>query len=146
MTIVDEMHKIPPIKIDVLSDQSRKCPTPIVAAIMPKTINATVILPDLPTFIRLLKLNSSPRANSRKMTPISLHVSMFCMSCTLGSNDTCGPVKTPAIIYPSKIGSLNFLHTTEVIPAAMRIKARSVIKGYSCIIVVIFQKQSKKMR
>ena len=54
----------------------------------------TVAVP--PTFISFLTLKSSPRLKSRKMTPISPHVSMLETSRTVGSTLTAGPASTPA--------------------------------------------------
>jgi hypothetical protein len=51
-----------------------------------------------PTRINFLKLNSRPRLNKRKITPISASVSMFSTSATVGKSLKWGPTRKPAII------------------------------------------------
>ncbi len=52
----------------------------------------------LPTWKRRLKLNSKPKANSRKMIPISDHSLMTAVSMMVGKRLKCGPTRKPATI------------------------------------------------
>ena len=76
-----------------------------------------VIIADLPTLSIFLKLNSSPRPKSRKITPISAHKLRFSRSLTVGSKSKYGPAKMPASTYPSTIGCFSFLQISVVMPA-----------------------------
>ena len=49
-----------------------------------------------PTLTIFLKLNSSPRANRRKMTPMSDQVWMLAVSMTEGVSAKCGLAMKPA--------------------------------------------------
>ena len=51
-----------------------------------------------PTFISFLKLNSNPKAKSKKITPISDHVWILAVSMTEGVSVKCGLARNPATI------------------------------------------------
>ena len=87
--------------------------------------NSAVIDASPPTRMSFLKLNSSPRLNSRKITPISANVSIFSTSATVGSSLKCGPTRKPAMIYQSTSGCLILRNINVVTAPAMRISARS---------------------
>ena len=50
----------------------------------------------LPTWNSRLKLNSNPKANSRKMIPISDHSLMTAVWVMVGKRLKCGPTRKPA--------------------------------------------------
>ena len=54
-----------------------------------------------PTFINFLKLKSSPKANNRKITPISAQIRILSTSVTVGICSMEGPASIPATIYPN---------------------------------------------
>ena len=82
-----------------------------------------------PTFISFLKLNSSPKLNSKKITPISAHTSTLFISVIEGKKSKWFPAKNPAIRYPKTRGCFIFLNNKTAIPAVIRINPRSLIKG-----------------
>ena len=98
-----------------------------------------------PTFISFLKLNSSPKAKSRKITPISDQVWIFAVSTTEGVKEKCGLQRNPATIYPKTNGCFNFLKISVMTPAQIKISAKSLIRGAKCDIVydfIVFQVQN----
>jgi hypothetical protein len=96
MMVVDEMQMIPPRKMlsIVLQPSSWPRKKPAVAINVCSVSAVTPAVP--PTATSFLKLNSSPKLNRRKITPISLHVVMFFSSATVGKKPTCGPTSSPA--------------------------------------------------
>ena len=83
-----------------------------------------------PTFISFLKLNSRPRLNSRKITPISAQTSTLLMSVMEGKKSKLFPAKKPATKYPKTRGCLIFLNNKTDTPAVIKINPKSLIKGY----------------
>ena len=65
-------------------------------SIMPMMMATAAMIGAAPIFSIFLNENSSPRANSRKMTPMSLHVCTPSMSVTLGMYVMFGEAKKPA--------------------------------------------------
>ncbi len=55
---------------------------------MKQTVTSAVMPEVPPTFATFLKLNSSPRLNSRKITPSSDQTLMLSSSSTVGTNVT----------------------------------------------------------
>jgi hypothetical protein len=86
--VVDDMDNIPPRNTEFIVLHPNRCPTikPI-SNILITSVVAVINAAD-PTFINFLKLNSSPRAKSKKTTPISAQVLMFSISPTVGKMRT----------------------------------------------------------
>jgi hypothetical protein len=82
-----------------------------------------------PTLTNFLKLNSSPKAKSKKMTPISDHVWILAVSMTEGVSVKCGLAKNPATMYPNTKGCFRRLKTSVMTPAQIKISAKSLIRG-----------------
>jgi len=80
-------------------------------------LSVAVIMADFPTLTIFLKLNSSPKLNSKNITPISAHKFKFSLSVTVGTKLKNGPAKIPASKYPKTIGCFNFLKTSVVMAA-----------------------------
>ena len=82
--VVDDIDNIPPRKMEFIVDHPSRCPIkyPTISIVITSVI--AVIKAVDPTFISFLKLNSSPRANNRKTTPISAQRLMFSTSTTVG--------------------------------------------------------------
>ena len=77
--VVDDMHSIAPRNMEFISSHPSSRPAVNPSDIMPITMVAVAIMAVLPTCSSFLKLNSSPRANSRNSTPICPHVSTLLM-------------------------------------------------------------------
>ena len=75
MTLEEDMDIMPPRKRLSMVDQPRAEPTTRPTMNMPMQLVPAVMRAELPTLSSFLKLNSSPRAKSRKMMPISDHCS-----------------------------------------------------------------------
>ena len=82
-----------------------------------------------PTLTNFFILNSRPKANNRKITPISAHVEMPVLSETDGNKSIYGPAMIPTTIYPKTNGCFIFLNKSVMIPAITRINAKSVTKA-----------------
>ena len=82
-----------------------------------------------PTFISFLKLNSSPKLNNKKITPISAQTYTLLMSFMEGKKSKWLPAKNPAINYPRTKGCLIFLNNKTATAAVIRINPKSLIKG-----------------
>jgi len=65
---------------------------------MLKITHTAAMIGPMPIFTILRNENSKPSVNMMKMTPISDHVWILCVSLTEGIYDMCGPVKKPAKI------------------------------------------------
>ena len=63
---------------------------------MPVTMTAAAMTAVPPTPSSLRNENSSPMANSRKMTPMSAQILMLAGSVTEGTHGTAGPATSPA--------------------------------------------------
>ena len=96
MMVVELIERIPPRKRLSIMAQPRARPVRNPAPIIKDTVTMVVTTAVPPTFINLRKLNSRPRLNSRKITPISLQVTRFFSSMTDGTRFTCGPTSRPA--------------------------------------------------
>ena len=96
MMVVELMDRMPPRNTLSMPLQPRSCPVAYPAPSMKSTVVIAVTAAAPPTCINFLKLNSSPRPKSRKMTPISDQVRMFASSVTVGTNFTWGPTRKPA--------------------------------------------------
>ena len=73
MTVVELMERRPPRKRLSIMVQPRALPAIMPTRNMPMHMVPAVMRALLPTLSSFLKLNSRPRANSRKMMPISDH-------------------------------------------------------------------------
>ena len=128
-TAVDDIDSIPPRKMLVMCENPIRFPAVYPRNIIPDTITTAATTAVLPTLISLRKENSRPIANSRNITPMSAHILMFAVSATVGRNGTAGPARIPATIYPSTTGCFSHLNNTVTTPAAIKITAKSEIKG-----------------
>jgi len=72
--VVDDMAIIPPRKRQSIRFQPNAMPTPMPSNIMQKITVQAAITAVPPTLTIFLKLNSSPKANNKKITPMSAHV------------------------------------------------------------------------
>ena len=97
MMVVEDMDIRPPRKMDSIELQPRACPTMLPVTNMPTQTQPAVIRALLPTLSSFLKLNSSPRAKSRKMMPISDHCSTDSL-LEMPNSPRCGPTMKPAMI------------------------------------------------
>ena len=129
------MAIIPPKKMQSIRFHPNPVPTATPSSIMQKIMVHAAIMAAPPTFTIFLKLNSSPNANNKKMTPISAHVCMFAVSITEGVYAMWGLAKKPATTYPNTNGCFSFLKTRVIIPAHININAKSAIKGAKCDII-----------
>ncbi len=132
--VVELMQIIPPRNSASILLQPKAEPTRKPRMIIPKMMVSVAMMAGPPTFTIFLKLNSSPRAKSRKMTPISDHTWMLAASITDGVRGKWGLAIKPATRYPSTRGCFNFLKTSVIMPAEMRISARSAMSGASSFI------------
>ena len=82
--VVDDMDSIPPRKRLFMCPQPSASPAEYPNIIIAPTIVRALIMAVPPTFISFLKLKSSPKANRRKITPISAHIWIFAESVTIG--------------------------------------------------------------
>ena len=123
------MAIIPPKKM-----QSIRFPPKAVPTATPNNIIQNIIYctssdySGSPTFTIFLKLNSSPKANSKKITPMSAQVCMFAVSITEGYK--------PCEDWPKACNDITqnqrlfqFLNNSVIIPAQISINAKSAIKG-----------------
>ena len=94
--VVDEMANMPPKKRLEKYDHPSAVPHSMPAAIMSAISVTAVMTAALPTLSSRTMLNSRPRPNIRKITPISDHVEMPSESATLGNQSTAGPIRKPA--------------------------------------------------
>ena len=84
MIVVDDIDNIPPRKMEFIVPHPNNCPTKYPMSNMLITSVIAVIKAVEPTFMSFLKLNSSPSAKSRNITPISAHILIFSISPTVG--------------------------------------------------------------
>lgn len=96
--VVDDMAIIPPRKRQSILCQPKQNPIPKPNKIMKNMIVHAATIADPPTFMIFLGLNSRPKANKRKITPISAHVLTSDASVTLAMYGMWGPVRKPATI------------------------------------------------
>ena len=82
--VVDDMDNIPPRKMEFIVPHPNNCPTRKPMSNILTTSVVAVIKAVEPTFMSFLKLNSSPSAKSKKITPISAHILIFSISPTVG--------------------------------------------------------------
>jgi len=94
--VVELIQIIPPRNRASILLQPKADPTRNPSTIMPKMMVRVVMMAGPPALTIFLKLNSSPRANSRKMTPISLQTWMLAVSITDGVRVKCGLAMKPA--------------------------------------------------
>src|SRR5690606_28335742 len=80
MIVVDDMERMAPKKILSIKFQPSNFPVVKPTIIISTICTAAVILADPPTLTSFLKLNSSPKLNSKKITTISAHTSTFSIS------------------------------------------------------------------
>ena len=130
--VVEDIAIIPPKKIQSIRFQPKEVPTVIPSNIIQNIIVQAAIIAAPPTLTIFLKLNSKPKANKRKITPISAQVCIFAVSITEGVYAMCGLARKPATTYPKTNGCFNFLNSSVIIPAQINIKAKSAIKGAKC--------------
>lgn len=78
------IDNIPPRKMEFMVPHPNNCPTKYPMSNMLITSVIAVIKAVEPTFMSFLKLNSSPSAKSRNITPISAHILIFSISPTVG--------------------------------------------------------------
>ena len=88
MMVVDDIDIIAPRKMLSIVVQPTALPTAKPRVNIPMHRQTATIMALLPTFISFLKLNSSPRAKSRKMIPISDHYSTVAVPVTFGKSPT----------------------------------------------------------
>ena len=85
----------------------------------------TAVVPEVgPTATSFRRLNSSPSANMRRMTPSSESVWTIPTSATSGTG-TCGPTMRPARMYPSTTGCRSRSKRTVVTAATPRTTTRA---------------------
>ena len=97
--VVEDIDNIPPRKRLFICPQP--CDKPVISRCHHTCNNgygSTTAVP--PTFINFLKLKSSPKANNRKITPISAQIRILSTSVTVGICSMEGPASIPATIYP----------------------------------------------
>ena len=73
MMVVEDMDSSPPRKMPSMVVQPINWATMMPRMNMPTLLTIAMVMAALPTLTSFLKLNSSPRANRRKMIPISDH-------------------------------------------------------------------------
>ena len=78
------MAIIPPKKMQSMRFHPKAVPTATPNNIIQNIIVQAAIIAAPPTFTIFLKLNSNPKANSKKITPISAQVCIFAVSITEG--------------------------------------------------------------
>ena len=128
MMVVDDMASIPPKKILSITLHPIRYPEKKPTQNM-MTISATeAMMAVAPTLKSFRKLNSRPRANSKKMIPISDHSCTEFCSMMVGNRLKWGPTKKPATMYPNTNGCFNSLNITVITPAEMRMSAKSLTK------------------
>ena len=96
MMVVDDMEIMPPRNRASILLQPKLEPTVNPRKIMPKMMVRAAMTAGPPTFTIFLKLNSRPRANRRKITPMSDQVWMLAVSMTEGVRAKCGLAMKPA--------------------------------------------------
>ena len=128
MMVVEDIESIPPRKIRSIWVQPIAPPISMPVTNIPANMVPAVIRALLPTFRSFLKLNSRPRANSRKIIPISDHCSTFSGLVRPGKRPKWGPTRKPATMYPSISGCFNALKIRVMMPAEMNIRARSLTR------------------
>ena len=84
MMVVEDMASMPPRKMQSIWLQPNSSPVQAPTYIMHRMMARAAMMGAAPIFRIFLNENSSPRAKSRKMTPISLHTWMPWPSVTLG--------------------------------------------------------------
>ena len=82
--VVEDMAIIPPKKMQSIRCHPKLIPTPIPKRIIQNIMVQAAMTAVPPTFTIFLKLNSSPNANRRKITPISAQVLILAESITEG--------------------------------------------------------------
>ena len=127
MIVVEDIAIMPPRKRQSMRCQPKLIPTPIPNSIMQKIIVQAAMTAEPPTFTIFLKLNSRPSANNKNITPISAHILIFAVSITEGVKGIWGLARKPATTYPSTKGCFNFLNSSVMTPAQIKISARSAI-------------------
>ena len=135
--VVEDMAIIPPRKILSIRCQPKPVPTVIPKRIIQNIMVQAAMIAAPPTFTIFLKLNSSPSANRRNITPISAQVCILAVSITEGVYGICGLARKPATTYPSTNGCFSFLNNSVMIPAQIRINAKSFIKVAKCDILFV---------
>ena len=135
---VEDMDSIPPRKIQLVCEKPIALPAVYPRNIMPQTMITVENMAEAPTLISFLNEKSSPMANRRKITPISAHILILAWSETVGNREMEGPAIIPATIYPTMTGCPSHLKMTVMIPAIIKIVARSDIKGATSDIGVTF--------
>ena len=96
--MVEDMDSIPPKKILSMVLQPIASPSIIPSISMPIICTSADMMPVAPTVTSLCRLNSSPRLNIRKITPISAHNVILAESPIVGIKLTTGPMRNPARI------------------------------------------------
>lgn len=136
--VVEDMAIIPPKKRQSILLHPKPEPTATPSIIIQKMTVHAAITAGPPTFTIFLKLNSSPKAKSRNITPISAQTWMLACSITEGVKGMWGLAKKPATTYPSTRGCFNFLKTSVIMPAHINMRAKSDIKGSNSDIMFAF--------
>ena len=94
--VVELMQIMPPRNRASILLHPKADPTTKPRKIMPMMMVRAAIMAGPPTLTIFLKLNSSPNAKSRKMTPISDHTWMLAASITEGVRVKWGLAMNPA--------------------------------------------------
>ena len=76
------MASIPPKKMQSIFPQPKRCPITMPSIIMQKMMVTVEMMGDAPIFRIFLKEKSSPKENSRNITPMSAHVCISAWSTT----------------------------------------------------------------
>ena len=84
MMVVEDIAIMPPRNRQSILLHPKAEPTAMPSMIMQKMTVQAAITAGPPTLTIFLKLNSSPNAKSRKMTPMSAHTFMLALSMTEG--------------------------------------------------------------
>ena len=84
MMVVLDMANMPPRKMQSICFQPKAWPVKNPTVIMHRMMEQAAMMGAAPIFMIFLNENSKPRANRRKMTPMSLHRCTFSISVTLG--------------------------------------------------------------
>jgi hypothetical protein len=82
--VVEDIASIPPKYRQSIDFHPNDHPTVIPITIIQKMMEQAAMIAVPPTFISFLKLNSNPKAKSKKITPISDHVWILAVSMTEG--------------------------------------------------------------
>jgi hypothetical protein len=93
---VEETDSMPPKKILSMVDHPNNLPVINPNPNIDAASTTAVMEAAPPTLVSFLKLNSSPRLNSKNITPISAHIVMLFSSVTVGRNLKYGPTNNPA--------------------------------------------------